>query len=342
MTNFNIGFTREKRNEEIIYLDLKGKIIEDAKILDRLKKLVIPPAWQNVWICKNKNGHIQATGLDEKGRKQYIYHKLWNEVRNETKFSKMLLFGTHLPKIRKQIHKDLKRKMLCKEKVVALAVQIIDKIYIRVGGTVYEQLYGSYGLTTLKDKHVRISGSIAIFKFRGKKGVQREIKLKNSGLAKLLKEVQDIPGQSLFQYYDLKGKRKTIYSNDINAYLKTYTQQCFTAKDFRTWAGTVMAIEFLSAKQLYKTKNECNKNIIGMLDYVASELGNTRTVCKNYYVYPQIIKEYENGNLYKYFKADMLKKTPSKHDTAFHTSHEKMLIKILKELSNDIRLHIAA
>ncbi|MDR6193156.1 DNA topoisomerase-1 [Siphonobacter sp. BAB-5404] len=253
-----------------------------------------------MWISPLENGHLQATGYDTKGRKQYRYHPDWNEVRNETKFSRIIQFAELLPKIRQQVQQDLRRPGLPYEKVLALIVQLMEKTSIRIGNEEYKKQNGSYGLTTMQDKHADIEGSKVTFRFKGKKGVYHEISLKDRKLAKLVQRCKDVPGEELFQYIDNDGNHKSVGSGDINAYLKNITGEEFTAKDFRTWRGTLGAFEAFQALGLFDTPTACKKNINRCYDLVAEALGNTRAVSKKYYVHPKIISAYESEKLWKY------------------------------------------
>lgn len=239
------GYSRKKKGEGFIYLDTEGRTIRDPEIIRRIQGLVLPPAWTDVWICPFPNGHLQATGIDALGRKQYRYHARWSATRNEHKFDRLFAFGKKLPLLRKQIINDIRKKSLIREKVTAIALSIMNETFIRTGNTAYEKAYGSYGLTTLKNKHVTINGSQALFRFKGKKGVMHQIALKDASLARLLKNVKELPGQELFQYYDEEGTLHKLDSGDINDYLKEHMDEAFTCKDFRTWAGSVLALRFM-------------------------------------------------------------------------------------------------
>ncbi len=295
------GYYRTKgKNNAFVYRDETNTIIKDKPIIERIKKLVIPPAWENVWISPYDNGHLQVTGIDAKGRKQYRYHPNWNKIRNQSKFYRLRRFANALPIIRKQVEKDLSRKGLPYEKVVALVVKLIELTHIRVGNDAYKKLYGSFGLTTLRDKHVKFSNSSVYFNFKGKKGVSHKISLQSRKLANLVKKCKEIPGQELFQYYDDEGKHHSIGSADINNYLKEITQEDFTAKDFRVWAGSVHALFTFQEVGQFMTLTECKRNIVSVIDDVAKKLGNTRSVCKKYYVHPTVIASYEKGSIWNY------------------------------------------
>lgn len=322
------GISRIKNGSSFKYIFNKKAV--NARHLERIKKLVIPPAWTNVWICSKENGHIQCTGFDAKGRKQYKYHPLWVDARSETKFSRMISFGEILPLIRMQVEHDLRLPGLCEEKVLALVVSLMENTLIRVGSNSYEKLYGSYGLTTLKDKHVKIQGSSLQFSFKGKKGVEHKISLKDKRLARMVKQCRDIPGKELFQYKNGDGSYHTIDSGMVNNYIKRCSGNYFTAKDFRTWAGTLYALSELFQSGFQETQSARNKVIIAAIDGVSVKLGNTRTVCKKYYINPLLMDLYESGKITTYFKELAKgKKKALKH----FSFEEEVLMKILKKES---------
>ena len=321
------GIERRKKGEKFAYY-FKGEIIKDDEELLRIKYLVIPPAWEKVWICKLENGHLQATGYDTKNRKQYRYHPNWNALRNHTKFYRLHDFGKALPAIRLQLEKDLSMPGLTERKVLAAVVSLMERTNIRIGSAFYEKSYGSYGLTTLKDKHVKFEGNAVTFTFTGKKGVPHNIKLKNKKLSQIIKKCRDIPGKELFQYYDEEENRHSIDSGVVNNYIREISNADFTAKDFRTWAGTVQA--FLVLKEIggSESATEAKRNIVQALDIVAEKLGNTRTVCKKYYVHPLILSLYENKSLEKYYnQLDEIEKDDGKTGL---TVEEEVLMKILE------------
>lgn len=321
VNNQEAGFSRLRTKNGFVFKDGDGKKVVDKKLLERFRKLVIPPAYEQVWISPAENTHLQFTGIDAKGRKQYRYHPEWNKIRNEAKFYRLRKFAKALPAIRKQVEIDLNQKGLPYEKVLALVVKLIELTHIRIGNTEYSKLYGSFGLTTLQDKHVKFKGSEVNFIFKGKKGVQHHINLRSRKLTTLVKRCKDIPGKELFQYYDDSGKRHSVESGDVNQYLKNITGEDFTAKDFRTWAGSVHAL--CTLKQMEKADQEqiCKKNIIQAIDEVARKLGNTRTVCKKYYIHPIVFYSYEKGTLYQYQIEESL-------DNGL-LPEEKLLVKIL-------------
>ena len=323
------GIQRVKKGQGFVYI-YDNKPLTDEAQLERIKKLAIPPAWTNVWICPKDNGHIQATGFDIRNRKQYRYHELWHTLRNETKFHRMYEFGKLLPSLRLKLEEDFSKKELTEEKVISTVISLMERTYIRIGNNDYEKLYGSYGLTTLKDKHVKIEGDTIKFSFKGKKGIDHDISLRNRKLAKVVEACRDIPGRELFQYYDAEGNKKPIDSGSVNNYIKEATGGDFTAKDFRTWAGTLNIIRAFKSLGEAPSESDCKKNVIAALDEVSKKLGNTRTVCKKYYVHPGIIRLYEENSLNKYLKElDAIEKPD---DLSGLTSEERVLMKILQQL----------
>lgn len=314
VANSDNGFSRERTKWGFRFVDENKNELQDDSALERIQKLVIPPAWENVWISSYDNGHLQATGIDTKGRKQYLYHPIWNTIRNQSKFYQLLDFAKVLPLIRKQVEKDLNKKGLPYSKVVALVVKLLEITNIRIGNDAYKKLYGSFGLTTLQDKHVKAEKTNIYFDFVGKKGIKHRISLKSKRLGNLVKKCKDIPGQDLFQYYDDSGERHAIGSADINNYLKEITNKDFTAKDFRVWAGSVNALcAFLDSK-CPENIAECKRKIVEVLDSVSSKLGNTRTVCKKYYIHPTVINSYETGSIWNYkSKSKSTKFLPEEH-----------------------------
>jgi DNA topoisomerase-1 len=324
------GISRVRKGKGFLYRDARGKSVGDENIL-RIKKLAIPPAWTNVWICALSNGHIQATGYDQRRRKQYRYHSLWTKARNETKFHRLFEFGKVLPAIRARLEVDLSLKDLCQQKVMAAVISLMERTYIRIGSGDYEKLYGSYGMSTLKDRHVEVKGSEIRFCFTGKKKIRHHITLRNHRLAKVVKQCRDLPGKELFQYYDEQGELQPIESGMINEYIKASSGGEFTAKDFRTWAGTLNILR--SFKSLGEALNvtERKKNVILALDEVSRKLGNTRSVCRKYYVHPEIIKLYEEDNLSKYLKE--LDDIEEPDQITGLTRDESILMKILKSMN---------
>jgi DNA topoisomerase-1 len=321
------GITRKKTGKKYSYYK-DGEKIRDKDEISRINKLVIPPAWENVWICALDNGHLQATGFDLKKRKQYRYHPLWSALRNHTKFYRMLQFGYALPDIRLHVEKDLALKNFEKRKILALIVSLMQRTNIRIGNNAYEKLYGSFGLTTLKGKHVKVQGQKISFHFKGKKGVMHDIDLKSKRLSKLIQKCKDIPGKELFQYIDDEGNRHTVDSGMVNDYIKEISGEDFTAKDFRTWSGTVSALIAFKEIGYAETHTEYKKKVKEALEIVASHLGNTSTVCRKYYVHPLVINLYENNTIKKYL--DELEKIEENDGKADLTHEEKLVLKILE------------
>ena len=321
------GIERRRKGDGFEYY-FNNELIKDDEELLRIKHLVIPPAWERVWICKKENGHLQATGYDVKNRKQYRYHPLWNSLRNHTKFYRLHDFGKVLPTIRLQLEKDLRLPELSEKKVLAAVVSLMERTNIRIGNAYYEKENGSFGLTTLKDRHVTFNGSSVTFSFKGKKGISHKIKLQSKKLAGIIKKCRDVPGKELFQYYDDEGNHHSIDSGLVNNYIREISHADFTAKDFRTWSGTVHAFLALKAIGCCETVTEAKRKIVEALDIVSEHLGNTRTVCKKYYVHPLILSLYESHKLEKYIAE--LDKIEKDDDKASLSPEEKMVMKILE------------
>ena len=321
------GLTRKKAGSGFYYLDNKGEKVTDDKTLERIKKLVIPPAWTEVWISKSARGHLQATGRDDKGRKQYIYHPEWQHARNLTKFGRMITFGKSLPALREQIQQDIQSRDLDKRKVTALVVSIMDNALIRIGNRAYAKSNKSYGLTTLRDRHVTFNGSTVTFSFVGKKGVEQKIDLKDRRLAQLVKKCKDIPGYDLFQYYDEAGERQTLESGDVNEYLREATAHDFTAKDFRTWGGTVRMVECLERVFDEDPEIDREKGIKEAVKEVAKGLGNTPTVCSKYYIHPEVVNLFREDKLLNFLK----KHDPTKSSINQLSNMETFVLKMLEK-----------
>ncbi|KMQ68710.1 DNA topoisomerase I [Chryseobacterium sp. FH2] len=321
------GITRKKNGKKYSYYK-DGEKIKDKEEISRINKLVIPPAWENVWICALDNGHLQATGFDIKRRKQYRYHPLWSALRNHTKFYRMLQFGYALPQIRLHIEQDLALRNFEKRKILALIVSLMQRTNIRIGNNAYEKLYGSFGLTTLKDKHVKIQGQKINFSFKGKKGIMHNVDLKSKRLSRLVQKCKDIPGKELFQFYDDEGNHHSIDSGMVNNYIKEISGEDFTAKDFRTWSGTVNALIAFKEIGYAESNTEYKRKVKEALEMVASHLGNTSTVCRKYYVHPLVINLYENNSIKKYL--DELEKIEENDGKAGLTQEEKLVLKILE------------
>ncbi len=291
------GIRRKKSGSGFSYVAPDGTTIKDPSQLARIKALAIPPAYTDVWICPSPNGHIQATGRDARGRKQYRYHPKWRESRDETKFGRILAFSESLPRLRRRVEEDLSRPGLPREKVLATVVSLLDCTGIRVGNDEYAKSNRSYGLTTLQDRHVEISGSRIRFEFRGKSGKSHKVALSDRRLARIVQRCQEIPGEDLFQYLDDDGVRQTISSGDVNDYLREISGQDFTAKDFRTWSGTKLAVAALTEIGECTTQRQAKSNILRAIDQVAEQLNNTRAVCRKYYVHPSVFQVYAAGTM---------------------------------------------
>jgi DNA topoisomerase I len=291
------GFRRIRAGSGFRYVDAKGKPLRAHAHLQRIRSLAIPPAWNDVWICPSASGHLQATGRDARGRKQHRYHREWREVRDATKYDRLLEFAHIVPKIRRRVALDLGRKDLGRDRVLAAVVRLMDLTLIRVGNEEYARDNKSYGLTTLQDQHARIRGGNIRFCFRGKSGKQHEIELNDHRLAKIVKSCQDIPGQDLFQYYDEAGERRDVTSRDVNDYLRQAAGGAdYSARDFRTWSGTVLALLELQQRKC-SSESEIKRNLNDGIRVVASRLGNTPAVCRRCYIHPYVIDRYTNGKL---------------------------------------------
>jgi DNA topoisomerase-1 len=319
------GIRREKKGRDFEFINSQGRAIKDEDDLRRIRKLAIPPAWTDVWICPDSHGHLQATGRDARGRKQHRYHARWREVRDETKYNRMIEFAKALPKIRERTAKDLAKQGLPLEKVLATVVRILETGVIRIGNEEYAKQNNSFGLTTMRDRHVRVRGGAMRFEFRGKSGKLHKIELNDPRLAKVVKGCQDIPGQELFQYFDDDGERRKISSSDVNDYLREITGGDFTAKDFRTWAGTVLAAMALREVEKCDTKAQQKKNILKAIESVAAKLGNTPTICKKCYIHPFVLDAYMDGTLLAQVAAQ--RAHSGKHSL---NADEAMVLRLLK------------
>ncbi len=297
------GIHRQRWGKGFSYLlpggegDLAQRLPQNSPQRDHIEALAIPPIWEDVWICQDPNGHLQATGRDPKGRKQYRYHPDWQRYRNLQKFDRMVPFGLALPELRRQTQSDLERSQLSRQKVVAAIVQLLDRTLIRVGNTEYAKENKSYGLTTLRDRHVDIQKGQIDFHFKGKSGIEHDIKIEDPKLAKVVRRCRDIPGYDLFQYYDEAGDRQTVDSGDVNEYLQRVMGEDFTAKDFRTWAGTTVATDTLTQLGSWKQETEAKKNIVTAIKAAATQLGNRPATCRKYYVHPIVPENYLAGKL---------------------------------------------
>jgi DNA topoisomerase-1 len=296
------GIQRVRRGKGFRYFDSHSRPVRDPKDLQRIRGLVIPPAWRNVWICGSPHGHLQAFGWDVKGRKQYRYHPLYRQVRDQVKYSRMIAFGTVLALIRKRVARDLKRPELCREKVLATVVRLLETTCIRVGNAEYAKDNESYGLTTLRNRHVQISGATLRFQFKGKSGQRHLIEITDRRLAHIVRECQELPGYELFEYVDEKGERCVVDSGDVNDYLRKIAGDEFTAKDFRTWLGTVLAARTLAAAGPADNATDAKKKIVATVKEVSSQLGNRPAASRKYYIHPAIFEAFEDGSLFDVIK----------------------------------------
>ena len=329
VTDGRPGITRKRRGKNFQYFDPDGKRITDEDTLRRIKSLAIPPAWTDVWICPIAHGHLQATGRDGRKRKQFRYHPRWRQVRDETKYERMKRFGEVLPKIRERVENDLALPGLPREKVLATIVRLLEATAIRVGNEEYARENHSYGLTTLHDKHVEIEGAKVHFHFKGKSGKLHSIDVHDRQLARIVKKCRDVPGYELFQYIDEQGDHRSVDADDVNEYLRSITDEPFTAKDFRTWAGTVLACSLLRQFESCETQAQAKKNVIQAISSVAERLGNTPSVCRKCYVHPQVIESYMDGAMVKAFE-DQVKKELEKSPHALR-KEELDLLYLLEE-----------
>lgn len=289
------GLTRARSGRAFRYLDREGRPIADRATLARIKRLAIPPAWTDVWICPRDDGHIQATGRDARGRKQYRYHADWRAIRDDNKYERMIAFGRALPRIRRRVARDLRRPKLDREKVLAAMVRLLETTLVRVGNEEYARANGSVGLSTMRDRHARVRGATVAFVFKGKSGQRHHIALHDARLARLVRSVQDLPGQKLFQYLDERGEPQEVRSEDVNAYLRAIAGAEFSAKDFRTWAGTVLAAIALRQFEKFDTPTQAKRNVVAAIERVAQRLGNTPAVCRQCYIHPVILASYLDG-----------------------------------------------
>jgi DNA topoisomerase-1 len=307
------------RRKDGKFFDAAGAPVTDEATLARIKALVIPPAWTDVWICAQANGHLQATGRDARGRKQYRYHAKWRTVRDDVKYERMLNFGKALPAIRAEVDRALKLPGLPREKVLATIVYLLEATMMRIGNEEYARTNKSFGLTTLHNRHVKVDGSDIAFHFRGKSGIFHDIELHDRRLAKIIARTRELPGQELFQYIDKDGARHSVDSSDVNDYLRTITGEEYTAKDFRTWSGTVLAALALQEFEKFDSETQAKKNIVRAIESVAAKLGNTPSICRKCYVHPAVLEAYLEGSVL----------------AALRTTSEKALVADLHALTPD-------
>src|SRR6266700_2543611 len=284
------GYRRKANGDHFEYLDAEEKRIRDEQRLLRIKRLAIPPAWTDVWICPSANGHLQATGRDARRRKQYRYHDRWREIRDENKFERLADFAKALPNIRRRVARDIKLPGLPRQKVLATIVRLLERTFIRIGNEEYARENKSFGLTTLKNRHVKVRGAEVRFRFRGKSGRQHEVDVTDRRIAKIISKCQDLPGQDLFQYVNDNGDVQGITSQDVNEYLREISGESFTAKDFRTWGGTVLAAIALSAQEKFENQKQAKANVKTAICALAELLGNTPAICRKCYIHPGVIE----------------------------------------------------
>jgi DNA topoisomerase-1 len=327
VTDDRPGISRRRNGAAFQYIDPSGKVIRDPEELQRIKSLAIPPAWREVWICPIGNGHLQATGRDAKGRKQHRYHPRWREVRDENKYGRILAFAKALPLIRQRVDNDLRRPGLPRDKILATVVRLLETSHIRVGNEEYARQNKSFGLATLRTRHVNVSGSTISFQFRGKSGVEHALDINDRRLAKIIKRCQDLPGYELFQYIDDDGERRTIDSTDVNEYIRQIAGEEFSTKDFRTWAGTVLAARALQEFQSAASDAESKRNIVQAIESVAKKLGNTKAVCRKCYIHPAVIQSYTDGTLLRALRRRLKKEINDSHDLE---PEEAAVLRLLK------------
>ena len=331
VTDDSPGIRRTRSGERFGYTGPDGKRIRDGRVLERIASLVIPPAWTNVWICPEPRGHIQATGRDARGRKQYLYHARWREARDAAKYERLAPFGEALPRIREQVDRDLRQRGTPHTRVLATVVKLLEETSIRIGNEEYRRTNHSFGLTTLLNRHARVQGGSVRFEFKGKSGKQHSIQLNDARLARIVKQCQEIPGQRLFQYIGDDGEQHSIESSDVNDYLRQISGNDFTAKDFRTWNGTVLALHYLRACELPSSASAGKLLVTGAIRRVAQDLGNTPAVCRKAYVHPVVLNAYLTGILAPDAAA------PGVKPAAGLTDEEQCVLNLLEETTQHAR-----
>jgi len=332
VTHTQPGISRERCGQGFRYRSAKSRVIRDRHTLKRISSLVIPPAWEEVWICPLDHGHLQATGREERGRKQYIYHPRWREVRDQTKYDRLMDFARVLPGIRKQLRRDLKREGLCREKVLATVVRLLEVSLIRVGTEEYARDNKSYGLTTMKNRHAMVRGAKIKFQFCGKSGKEHVVEVEDRRVAEIVRACQDLPGQELFQCVDEEGQKHHVGSGDVNDYLGEITDRDFIAKDFRTWAGTISTASELRCLGPADSETELKKNVVAAVKATAKSLGNTPAVCRKSYIHPAIIEAYLDGSLIP--RLDEWKGKSSSSSSRGFLPDEAAVLKFLKRAIN--------
>jgi DNA topoisomerase-1 len=329
------GIRRQRRGLGWAFFSPSGRPIKDEAERRRIQSLVIPPAWSDVWICPHPLGHIQATARDARGRKQYRYHSRYRDARDQSKFRRMLEFSEILPDIRERVERDLRARDLTRRQILATVVLLLDKTLIRVGNDEYVRENKSYGLTTLRDRHVQIKGALLRFSFRGKSGVNHDVAITDRRLSRIVQQSKDLPGEELFQFLDSAGKRQAICSEDVNAYLRETTGRDITAKDFRTWAGTMLAATELSEMGPAKNRREAERNLLLTFDSVAHRLGNTRAVCRKYYVHPGLVSAYLSGRTASLPSRSMPRGSRRENPPAALRRDEVAVLQFLQEIARD-------
>jgi DNA topoisomerase-1 len=331
------GIRRRRSGKGWVYYAPNGSRIRDPDTRKRLNALAIPPAWTDVWICPDPTGHIQATARDARGRKQYRYHPSYRETRDRSKFRRMLEFSEVLPILRERVERDLRAGDLTRRQILATVVRLLDKTLIRVGKDEYARENRSFGLTTLRRRHVQVEGALLRFSFRGKSGVEHSVSITEPRLARIIQRCQDLPGQELFQYLDASGKRQTVSSDDVNAYLREITGRDVSAKDFRTWGGTMVAAVELRAMGPAASRREADRNIVRAIDAVAERLGNTRAVCRKYYVHPALVHAYLLGHTAPPSPTPPSRSARREQPTAALRRDEVAVLEFLQEKVSDAR-----
>lgn len=321
---------RRKRGKGFQYLK-EGEPV-NGEVLKRIKKLVIPPAWEKVKICPFDNGHLQVVGMDAKNRKQYMYHPDWTKLRNLTKFFKMTAFGKILPKIRAKVDEDLDKRGMPQEKVLALVIRLMEETHIRIGNEAYAKKNKSYGLSTLRSRHVQISRGELMINFVGKRGIEHSVSVRDKKLIKLVNKCEEIPGWEVFKYYDDEGRKRSIDSGMVNKYIQDISGELFSAKDFRTWSATKIFFEKLKETEFVPEEKQNKKNILEAYDTAAEALNNTRSVCRSYYVHPYVVQLYETGGIVPYFKKVDRKRTSK----PYLSQTEEVLLELLKDFEIEL------
>jgi len=324
------GYGRMRKGKGYCYVDSDGKRVTDPDELSRFNTLRIPPAWKDVWISPSPRGHLQATGVDQEGRKQYLYHPDWTRERQQQKLHRMLAFGRALPEIRRRMRKDFRREIPTKEKTSATALKVTEATLIRIGNEQYRKRYGSHGLTTLRKKHVRINGPDISFRFKGKKGVWHELSIRDAALASTLEALADMRGGYLFQYIDETGKRRRLRAADLNEYIQGHTGDGFSSKDYRTWYAGLWAFRLLAKCPDYADTKACQATVLSVVDAVSERLGNTRSVCKQYYIPDRLLTAFEDGTLLPYLRSSRNGNgQPTKKET------EQQFLRFLQDISGE-------